>query len=211
MTEIEELRQEFAEFKAMLLTADQYLRYERLPQLVGGNVTHFAGSEEVAVVGDRWEYMDPGLTAASQGNGYTSFDIATLSPPTAQDVVDATEEGKIMALGVVCDYSNYAGWGGGEAIVADLRITIDGGTPTLLPLSTSGQAEWHKWTWAWRTNGTTTTGDWGNKPGDAFAIPLNFEYKTSIKIEVLVTSASNFLGDTLGWSCYVHRARLKSA
>lgn len=212
MTEIEELRQEFAEFKAMLLTADQYLRYERLPQLVGGNVTHFAGSEEVAVVGDRWEYKDPQF--GTPGSGYDAIDI--VAGAASVTVLNTTETGKLMSIGVSCGGSDASTWSGFESVDADLRITIDGGTPTNLPLAGgSPPARWSASAIPWNTSGDPARGAperWGVREGDAFSIDLNFEYKTSLKIELVVNSVANFVpGNNCFWFCYTHRAVLVSA
>lgn len=55
MTEVEQLRkdvdalkQELLDLKMLLLTADQYIRYERIPQFVG-DIQHEAGSEEITI------------------------------------------------------------------------------------------------------------------------------------------------------------------
>ena len=210
MTEVEKLREEFEEFKASLLTADQYLRYERLPQLVGGNVTHFAGSEEVAVVGDRWEYVDPQYDGTA-GNGYRFLTVS--GGATSATVLDVTEEGKLLSIGMACSLSDLSNWIASTSIDADLRITIDGGTPTDLKFSDGGTA-WDPWAWPWRSHGVipgTGATSWGVNAGDAFALPLNFEYKTSLKIELIVNSAVDLIsGDYVIWSCYTHRARLTS-
>jgi len=205
MTEIEELRQEFAEFKAMLLTADQYLRYERLPQLVGDNITHFAGSEEVSV-GDRWEYKDPQY--GTPGSGYNFIDAG--DGAGSATVLNVTETGKLLSVGLLCGGSNSSAWTT-QSVDADLRITIDGGTATNLPLA-SGVRGWDAWAQPWRTNGDVNSADperWGSVQGDTFSLDLNFEYRTSLKIELVVNSIANFGGsDYCFWFCYTHRAAL---
>ena len=129
MTEVEQLRADLNDLKVLLLTSDQYIRYERLPQLVG-EVIHEAGSEEIQLVRDRWTYTDPQLGTA--GNGYN-----TISPPAGAasvTVLNVTETGKLMAIGMLCSSSDSSGWTGTETVDADLRITIDGGTAVNMPL-----------------------------------------------------------------------------
>jgi hypothetical protein len=203
----EDLEAQLARFKGALTTPDMYIRYERIPQFVGG-VTHLAGSEEI-LSGDRWEYIAPEFPIP--GVGANLIIAKTVNTAT---VLDVTEEGKLLSVGLLAAFAEGA-YTTTPNIVLDLVVTIDGGTEQRLPVCPSTAAftpdllPWHTYSGG---RDTVVTGPaFGGKTGDALSLDLNFEYKTSLKIELDCTTSSNWTGaETYMVSCYVHRARLVS-
>ena len=186
MTELEQLRADVDGLKAQLaafrgqhFTPDGYLRYESIPQFVGG-VTHLAGSEEI-LAGDRWEVQAPThytLLAVDAGN-------------QSVEILNQTETGLLISIGVVTTLHTISA---GSADVF-LDITIDGGTTRRFQLCFADD----KWGRVWDAHvtkrGTTGTGQSGDTQGDSLLIQFGVAYETSLLIEAVVENTSAFTGD----------------
>jgi len=206
--ELEELKSAFYSFKGQHWTPDGYLRYESLPQLVGG-VTHSAGSEEV-LAGDRWEYIAP-TTTSGQGDR-----VADLTADGTYNVLDVTETGKLLTIGGIINNANTGSWNGTETSIGTLRITVDGGTAQDHLIIFGQQFNSAILPWVPAADRQLTGGAFPNNIGlspfnDRFSLPLNFEYSTSLRVDFVVSSATGWAaGENWDINIIVHRARLVS-
>jgi hypothetical protein len=167
------------------------------------------------LAGDRWEYIHP--VYGNPGNG--SNDYGTHSgndnavAPLTKTVLDVTETGKLLSIGVFIEASALTST---QQIQSRIWVTVDGGTTQVINLHTSvalGAPGFNQVELApFRVYGDSSTPLWGGNSGDALLIPMNFEYRTSLKVEIRVESTDDWTdAEFLTIFVSAHRARLVSA
>lgn len=213
------LREEFYRFKAELLTPDQYIRYERLPQLVGTGIDHVAGSEEVNALPDRWEYIHPtGVDGEGSNTWGTTALFDSAAAPLTKNVIDVEETGKLIGIGVYI-VANTTRSAATETVQSQLWLQVDGGTVQEIDLHTLGGGVTSNVGFdlptlgPFRVYGDPSDVNWGDHDGDAIYIPFNFEYETSLKVDLRIESAADWDpgSELLAIFVRLYRARLVSA
>ena len=193
--ELDALRAAFYSFKGALTTPDMYIQYERIPQFVGAGISHAAGTEEVNVMPERWEFIQPLPPSA----GTETIEIDQGDDVT---VIDTDETGKLIAIAIlVTKYTVSAG-----AANVWLDITVDGGTTQSLQLVFNGSVfATQLIPFVTRQNAATTSEAGGSKY-DAMQFPFNFEYESNLTVALRSEVTSAFTGE---WdiACIVWRAR----